>query len=90
MGRAIVMLVRAMWSLWNLFKERKDQARCPGCGEFWAAEEMGEERMGIFKKPEPRLVTRYSGEMVPYEKYKVHCKCKYCNRTWEFSRSRKL
>jgi hypothetical protein len=95
MGRGLFLLVSGLISLWNMYKEWRDQVRCPQCGKYWAAEELGEERMGIFRKHEPSLFdtgipgTR-STSMVPYEKYKVHCKCAYCSHRWEFSRSRKL
>jgi DNA-directed RNA polymerase subunit RPC12/RpoP len=92
MLRLIVYIVKACVALWNLFQDRKNEARCPSCGSLWAAEGVGEQLMGIFSKDESSFfdLDGNSRIRVRYEKYKIHYRCKYCSHKWEFFKSRKL
>jgi predicted RNA-binding Zn-ribbon protein involved in translation (DUF1610 family) len=86
----IVFLIGGCLALWRLFKERENAARCPNCGKLWAAEKLGDELIGIFRKGE-ELGDPDNPEfrMVLYEKFRIHYKCKYCGYEWTILRSRK-
>lgn len=82
--------------LWARFKESEKEAKCPKCGELWAAENLDEELIGIFRKSHLRFF-RGRGplqdsdiKMVRYGKYKLHHKCKYCGHQWTSFKSRNL
>jgi hypothetical protein len=90
------LLVSGGWALWKFFTDREKEAKCPACGKLWAAEKLGEEFMGIFRKNQLRLIRGKGAprasdyKMVEYEKHKIHYKCKYCSHEWDFAKSRKL
>jgi Zn-finger nucleic acid-binding protein len=92
----ISLLGSGCLSLWRLFKDSENEAKCPNCRGLWAAEKLGEKIMGIFRKDQLRLI-RGKGfprasdyKMVEYEKYEIHYRCKYCSHEWTFLKSRKL
>lgn len=89
-------------AVWRNYKSGEIEAQCPKCNNLWAAEKLGEKITGVFpKKPFalwslPRIThgqfewyDSEEPESVPYERYKVRYKCKYCGYEWAFLGSRR-
>jgi hypothetical protein len=83
--------------IWKYFKDSKNESKCPNCDRFWAAENLGEELIGVFRKSRPRIlqgptyirVSNSDYKMVLYEKFKIQYRCKYCHHEWMFLKARK-
>jgi hypothetical protein len=93
----IALMIGGRLALWRLSKDAEHEVKCPGCGKSWAAENSGEELIGMFRKSQPRIFQRRGllpfgdsdVKMVWYEKYRIHYKCKLCGYEWELLKSRK-
>jgi hypothetical protein len=86
--------------LWIRFKENEKETKCPQCKQLWAAENLDDELLGIFRKNDLRpssILIRGRGslgenetKMVWYGKYKIYYRCKYCGYEWTSFKSRRL
>ena len=86
----IVFLIIGGITVWRVFKDRENEAKCPNCGKPWAAEKSREELIGIFRKGEEHGdPDNPEHRMVWYEKFRMHYKCKYCGHEWTFLAARK-
>jgi DnaJ-like protein len=78
--------------LWNQFRTRESESRCPKCTNLWVAEIMSEKLLGIFKKYPMANYHNHNVKkirLVWYEKYRVYCKCTSCGHQWTFTKSRR-
>jgi hypothetical protein len=75
-------------TLWKYLKSNENEAKCPRCGNLWAAEKLNEKLIGIFERAKYDQNSR-TFAVYNYQKYKTHYKCKYCNNEWLLLKSRK-
>lgn len=71
--------------------------QCPQCHRFWAAKRMQEEHIGIFDKgiylypafSLRKMRIKHWG-VNRFEKYAVHCQCRYCEHQWHLIKIQEL
>ncbi|MFN8413988.1 MAG: J domain-containing protein [Anaerolineales bacterium] len=90
------LCLRAAFNYWRAYKAAESEFQCPNCNKPWAVGNLREELIGIYKKAKRQSfrqtflgIQNSSGNIARYEKYKIHCQCKYCQHEWTFHKSRK-
>lgn len=91
-----LVLVAGSAYLWKLYKDSEKYSQCPGCGKFWAGENVKEKLLGIFQKGtsahrsfsmKGMFLLEMNVKMHWYEKYEIQRRCKFCGHEWISIRS---
>jgi hypothetical protein len=72
-----------------MFYRRKEEGRCPSCGQYWARQDVGKELVDTYWK-RFSLLTFFAwgrflsrvGRLYKHKKYKLYYRCKYCMHEW--------
>jgi len=70
------------------FISRLKEKKCPKCGKPQAAENLGEQTLGIFKKWVH--FRDNTDKSFTYKKCKIHYRCKYCTYEWLYIKTEEL
>ena len=79
------IVIPLLYWVWQTYRKRENEEKCPNCGELWAAVHLHEKLMGGFiKSYDPPIRRKGIRYIARFEKYQISCKCKYCGHECTF------